>query len=270
MARAKRIEFPGAIYHVLQRGFRRERIFADEKTKWDYLNYLNEFSIKYNVEIYACCLMGNHVHLLLCTQQANLSKFMHSLNASFANSRKRYGFLDGAVFAGRYKALLVDSDAWLLQVSAYIHLNPVRARMVKTPGEYDWSSYKDYFVSPEKRRFGLSPENVLSLFGGDYSDQLRDYEKYVCDDACIELPEVYRGVGYGDCSLTSVIDDYLESSNSNVELSKKTRFTSSLSPESLLKIVLVVTNCDESALYMSKKNNLPRQLACYALRKLTQ
>lgn len=89
MVRPIRIEFPGAIYHVLQRGFRRERIFGEEKTKHEYMEYLHQCTERFNVDVYAWCIMDNHVHLLLSTRQANLSRFMHSVNASFANSRQR-------------------------------------------------------------------------------------------------------------------------------------------------------------------------------------
>ena len=270
MSRPLRIQFPGAIYHVLQRGFRRERVFFDDNTKWEYMNYLHEFSIKFNVEIYAFCLMNNHIHLLICTQEANLTRFMHSLNASFANSRKKFRSLDGAVFAGRYKSLLVDSDEWLLHVSAYIHLNPVRARMVEKPSEYKWSSYNDYFKLPDKRRFNLAPENVLSLFSGTYFDQMKEYENYVCSNAGLELPEVYRGVGYGECALTSVMDDYFDNYEINTENYKISKNRNKYDPLEILKCAVILCSNDESMLYSSTRNNMTRQLACYGLRKLTQ
>ena len=144
MARPLRIEYPGAFYHVTARGNDKKKIFLSIQDYDKFFSYLSEACHKYGAVIHAYVLMGNHYHLLVETPQANLSLFMHFINSSYTTyfniKRKRSGHL----FQGRYKAFLIEKDSYLLELSRYIHLNPVNAHMVENPDEYVYSSYRAY------------------------------------------------------------------------------------------------------------------------------
>jgi len=140
MARPLRIEYEGAFYHVTARGNERKKIFLSKRDHEKFLQYLDEARDKYRFILHAYVMMGNHYHLIIETPEGNLSRIMHYINSSYTTytnvKRKRNGHL----FQGRYKAIIVDKDSYLLELSRYLHLNPVRAKMVQHPGEYLHSS----------------------------------------------------------------------------------------------------------------------------------
>lgn len=136
MARPLRIMYAGAFYHVTARGNERKKIFLSHIDYEKFLSYLTDAIHKYGVALHAFVLMANHYHLIVETPKANLSAFMHVLNSAYTTyfnlKRRRSGHL----FQGRYKALLVDKDHYLLELSRYIHLNPVRAGITEKPEDY--------------------------------------------------------------------------------------------------------------------------------------
>ncbi len=142
MARPLRIEFPGAIYHVTSRGDRRERIFEDDADRRGFLSVIEQGMDRFDAQVLSYCLMGNHYHLVLHTRSANLSRLMRHVNGVYTQNFNRRHGLVGHLFQGRFKAILVDRDAYLLQVCRYVELNPVRAQMVAAPGDWPWSSYR--------------------------------------------------------------------------------------------------------------------------------
>ncbi len=142
MARPLRIEFPGAVYHVTARGDRREPIFVDDQDRDALLNIVGQALARFDAEILAYCLMGNHYHFVLHTRQANLSLLMRQINGVYTQAFNRRHDKVGHLFQGRFKAILVDRDAYLLEVCRYVELNPVAARIVKKPQAWPWSSYR--------------------------------------------------------------------------------------------------------------------------------
>ena len=145
MARPIRIEYPGAVYHVICRGNNRQAIYRDDQDRRRYLEKLSYYCRDKTVHLLAYCLMPNHVHLLLETPEGNLSRMMQAFQISYTvYFNKRHG-RTGHVFEQRYKAMLVDKDNYLLQVSRYIHLNAVSAKLAERPQEYRWCSYGSYF-----------------------------------------------------------------------------------------------------------------------------
>ena len=132
MSRPQRILYENAYYHVMNRGAGRCQIFHGREDREIFLQTLGEACHQFRVEIHAYCLMGNHYHLLIKTPQANLSRAMQHINGVYTQRYNRLNKTDGSLFRGRYKAILVDSDAYLLHLSKYIHLNPLSAR--KTNG----------------------------------------------------------------------------------------------------------------------------------------
>ena len=142
MSRPIRIEFPNALYHVTSRGDRREAIFEDDDDRLSFLQTLGQVVEQFNWRCYAWCLMDNHYHLLIQTPDGNLSKGMRQLNGVFTQLSNRRHRRVGHLFQGRFKAILVDSDAYLLELARYVVLNPVRSGMVKNAANWRWSSYR--------------------------------------------------------------------------------------------------------------------------------
>lgn len=144
MARPLRIEYPGAWYHVMNRVAGRGIVFRERWTTELFLHLLQDLDQRFSVECHAYCLMGNHYHLLLRTPEPNLGRAMRHFNGLFTQQFNRHLRRDGPLFRGRYKAILVDADSYLLAVSRYIHRNPIEAGLVKKLDSYTPSSYPAY------------------------------------------------------------------------------------------------------------------------------
>jgi REP element-mobilizing transposase RayT len=141
MARPLRIEFSGAVYHLTSRGNARQNIFRVDEDRHNFLDLLSKACDRYQWRCHAYCLMSNHYHLLIETMIPSLSRGMKYINGVYTQSFNRRHSKVGHVFQGRFKSILVDRDSYLLELSRYIVLNPVRAGMVRAPEEWSWSSY---------------------------------------------------------------------------------------------------------------------------------
>lgn len=144
MARPLRIEFAGAVYHVMSRGNAQQEIVLDDADREKRLDWLRRTVETYGWRLHAFVLMWNHDHLFLETPEPNLSAGMQYLNGSYTSYFNRRHRRCGHLFQGRFKAHLIDQDGYFLEVSRYIHLNPVRAELVAHPEQYPWSSYRGY------------------------------------------------------------------------------------------------------------------------------
>ena len=172
MARPLRLEFENALYHITARGNRRERIFAHDADRVRFLEILSRSLARFEVELHAYVLLGNHFHLLVRTRRPNLSRWMHWFMVSYTVWFNRRHDKVGHLFQGRYKSLLVEEGSYLLEVSRYLHLNPVRGKILGlgSPVErrerlraYRWSSYRGY-AGLEKPSEFLCEEMVLGEF----------------------------------------------------------------------------------------------------------
>jgi len=161
MARAWRIEFEGALYHVLSRGNERREIFFGDDDRRRFLDTLGDMAQRFEIEVFAYVLMGNHYHLLLRTARANLSRAMQWLGVTYTNRLNAMHSRSGHLFQGRFKNMLVQNDAYLLQLSYYIHRNPLRAKMVERLADYRWSSYRAYAYGQPPPEW-LNTELILS------------------------------------------------------------------------------------------------------------
>jgi len=141
MSRSPRLEYPGALYHVTTRGVRQDAIFVDDRDRLSLLTIVARALRTCEARVFAFCLMGNHYHFVVQTCHANLSVLMHRVNSNFSLTFNQRHGRRGQVFDGRFKALHVDRDAYLLEVCRYVDLNPVRAGLVDTPAQWAWSSY---------------------------------------------------------------------------------------------------------------------------------
>lgn len=142
MARPLRIEFPGATYHVTSRGDRREPIYRDDTDRSAQLQVIGAAMDRFEAKVLAYCLMGNHCHLVVHTPQANLSRLMRQINGVYTQAFNRRHGLVGHLFQGRFKAIVVDRDAYLMSLCRYVERNPVAAGLVAAPGDWAWSSYR--------------------------------------------------------------------------------------------------------------------------------
>jgi REP element-mobilizing transposase RayT len=186
MARPLRIEFAGALYHVTSRGNRRADIFLDDQDHDRFLAGLRSVIERYRWLCSAYCLMDNHYHLLIETPAANLSQGMRQLNSVYTQAfNRRHGGV-GHVLQGRYKAILVEADAYLLELARYIVLNPVRAGMVRGAGDWPWSSYRatagdgaDDGAGDRAAPSWLALDKLLAMFGA--GDARAAYRRFVAD-----------------------------------------------------------------------------------------
>ena len=182
MSRALRIEYPGAFYHVTARGNERKAIFKAKENYEKFIGYLESATERYGAKIHCFCFMPNHYHLLLETPRGNLHTILHHLNTSYTNYFNAKMRRAGHLFQGRYHAILVEKDSYALELSRYIHLNPVRARLVSDPSRYAWSSYSVY-VGMGKGLEWLEKGFILSQISSDERRAQRGYEKYVKEGA---------------------------------------------------------------------------------------
>jgi REP element-mobilizing transposase RayT len=180
MARPLRIEFAGALYHVTSRGDGQEDIYLDDEDREIYLTVLDEVSERFNWVVHAYCLMSNHYHLLIETPDSNLSKGMRQLNGVYTQRFNRKHIRVGHVFQGRYKAILVQKESYLLELARYIVLNPVRAHMVRSAKDWPWSSYRATagFIKAEK---WLTVNWILSAFSRSKHKAVKQYREFVSD-----------------------------------------------------------------------------------------
>ena len=163
MARAWRIEYEGACYHLLSRGNERREIFVGDDDRVLFLDTLGECCERFELEAFAYVLMGNHYHLLVRTQRANLSRALHWFSGTYTRRFNNGHGRSGHLFQGRFKSMLVENDAYMLQLSCYIHRNPLRAGLVERLADYPWSSYLAYAYGRRAPEW-LSTEPILSQF----------------------------------------------------------------------------------------------------------
>lgn len=190
MSGGNRIHFPGAIYHVVNRGNNKADIFFDDKDYNVFLKQLNEVKQSKDFDLYSYCLMPNHFHLLIEVNQQSLSKIMQCLLTAYVmyfNSRyKRVGHL----FQSRYKAIVCGKEEYLLRLVRYIHLNPVRAKMVKNINDYKWSSHQYYINKAGNKK--LSVGKIFCYTGSSFSEGYKTYNNIMNEEYPEELEENFK------------------------------------------------------------------------------
>lgn len=185
MARPVRVQYPNALYHVMNRGLERRPTFLDESDHERFLALLEDVAQRWQVAVYAYCCMTTHYHLLLQTPLGNLARVMRHLDGLYTQRFNRARDRDGPLFRGRYRALLVEAETYLLQVVRYIHLNPVKTGLVEDPGAYPWSSHRLYRLATPPP--WLAQTHVLASF-----PDLQAFEQFVAEGNERSLEEFYR------------------------------------------------------------------------------
>jgi REP element-mobilizing transposase RayT len=178
MARPLRVEFADAVYHVTSRGIEGRRICADDGDRDRWLDILGRASERFGWKVLAFCLLDNHFHLFLRTPEAGLASGLRQLNGDYAGYFNRRHKRLGPLMQGRYKAVLVEDESHWLELSRYVHLNPVRAGLCARPEEWKWSSYRCYH-RPALRPEWLDCNGMLSEFGRDEAKARKAYREYV-------------------------------------------------------------------------------------------
>lgn len=269
MARSIRYTYPGALYHVINRGSRQDNIFTCGGDKQDFLFRLEKTARKYSADLFAYCLMDNHFHLLMKTHNPNISEVMRMLQGGYANwFRAKYGLV-GPLFQSRYKSVLVEDEEYLVTLSAYIHLNPVRAGMVEHPQDYQWNSYRQYEKNEATEL--LDPSVVLHYAGG-----VGNYKAIVSDmtHAPPEKQAIYGKYGIlGDVAFREKLKR--QKYSEIVQTQQTTYATHELkhlraqSPEILLHAVMEVCGVSQTQVLEKKRGNIARKLYLYLLKHYT-
>jgi REP-associated tyrosine transposase len=194
MSRKPRIEFEGAFYHVITRGNQRQKVFKDKDDFLKYLEILSNYKTRYKYFLYAYTLLNNHIHLLAETQEIPLSKILQGINQSYTTYFNRKYKTVGHLFQGRYKAILCDKDEYLLSLVKYIHLNSVRAKIVKSPDEYQWSSHRSYIKKADGGDI-IDTDQVLRMFSEDKQRARKLYNAFMSDGLIVRKEDIYNTIG---------------------------------------------------------------------------
>lgn len=202
MARPIRIEYPGAWYHVTCRGNERKAIFRDDRDRYAFLSILATSLKTFKVSLHGYVLMDNHFHLIIETHEANLGKLMQRFNTAYTVYYNRRHSRDGHLYQGRYKAILIDADEYLMELSRYVHLNPVRVRKYSGVSikekeammeAYRWSSYRGY-IRPRERQPFVVYDTILTMAGGHNPLKApRYYKRFVLSGITDDMSETYWG-----------------------------------------------------------------------------
>jgi REP element-mobilizing transposase RayT len=274
MARPLRVEYPGAYYHVINRGNNQEKIFKNDRDKEKFLEYLAKANQRFSIIIHTYCLMSNHFHLLVETPDPNLSMAMQWINVSYATYFNRKRGRHGHLFQGRFKAILIDADEYLKHLSRYIHLNPVRAKIVAIPSKYQWSSYAA-FIGKLKTPSFLETDWLLSNFGKRKKEARRNYKAFVeaADITTVENPHKQLTAGFilGDLDFVNwVKDSFLSGRKDEKEIPQLKKLKPKIQLETVVNAVCQEFVCNEEHIITKgRKQNKAREVAIHLTRELS-
>jgi len=271
MGRPLRVEYPGALYHITSRGNERSNIFKDNTDRITFLNILKDYHDRLGILLHSYVLMDNHYHLILETPKGNLLKVMHGINSRYTIYFNRRHKRSGHLFQGRYKAIIVDRDAYLIPLSRYVHLNPVRASMVENPEQYRWSSYRGYMGKGKDDNW-VEYSWVLSKFGQKRRKAEQQYRKYIEEGLIVNiespLKDLLGQVVLGRDEFKEKIMEYLEGKQISQEIVERKRFEKRALPGDIVKMVAKKFNMEEKEVRSrGGKGNLARLVAIYIMQR---
>lgn len=265
MARQLRIEYNGAFYHITSRGNLRDRIFYDDKDRERFLEILERTKERYCYLLHAYALMGNHYHLLIETPKGNISQIMQNINTSYTvYVNKRYQ-RSGHLFQGRFKGIIVDKDEYLVALSRYIHLNPVRAGIVQRPEEYRWTSYGAYIDKSEKGSL-VDTADTLFYFSKMRKKAVKAYKEFVEAGIGVEenpFKDIEAGIILGDKKFKAKITRFLDKIKADEELPQVKRLRDDVPIDSVIKTCCSFYGMGEEKLLRRGKEKHERQIAIY-------
>jgi putative transposase len=268
MPRTARITFPGAIYHVYARGNEKRAIFRDDTDRLKFISILSDVKKSIDFEIYAYVLMPNHYHILMCDPEENLAKIMKLINTAYAvffNWRhKRVGHL----FQGRFKSIIVGDDEYFLELTRYIHLNPVTKDPAKKPDIYKWSSFHQY---SGKKTFGVAdPGKALLMFDKSLSKARKRYIAFLAEGGKIPpeqiMSDLLTKIAVGGAQLTDKICERLK--KMNVAVPKQLLCRDEKMTDKIIDLVCGEFGVGRTELMKKKgKHNYARKAAMYLVWK---
>jgi REP element-mobilizing transposase RayT len=269
MPRPKRIHYEGAIYHVTSRGNERRKIVMDDADRWMFIRLLGEMIEENKVVCHAWVLMDNHYHLLLETPEANLSLAMKHLNSLYTQRFNKKHHRSGHLFQGRFKALVVEKESYLLELCRYVVLNPVRARMVKAPGNWKWSSYRST-AGIDKVEKWLEIDWILGRFGRLEKEAQKSYMSFVKDGmGKKESPweELSSQVYLGKEEFLNKVHE-IGRKHRHLDVPKYQKHVVKADPQEVLKKVgLVYGEKPEEILKSGRRKAEAREVAIYLLKR---
>jgi REP element-mobilizing transposase RayT len=254
MARQWRIEYPGALYHILSRGNERRPIFKDTEDKIVFLELVEEMASRFNLDIYAYVLMNNHYHLLIKTNNDNLSKSMQWFGATYTRRFNVKHRRTGHLFQGRFKSFIIENDSYLLRLSCYIHRNPLRAKIVKRLPDYKWSSYLCYAYDKQNNDW-LKTDFILNQLITDdknkaYKEMVQRYSK---EEGKI-WENLQYGLVFGSQDYFSTIKAKYLSTKANSEIPQQMQiFKADIKPLEIIKKAETILNCDVEKMIESSR-----------------
>jgi REP element-mobilizing transposase RayT len=264
------------LYHVTARGWERRVIVDSDRDREDWLRLLDRVATRSNWRIFAWVLMSNHFHLFLRTPEPNLSAGMHDLNSGYASLFNRRYRRAGSLFQGRFKAILVEDQSHAWELSRYIHLNPVRAKMVQLPQEYRWSSYSAYrFVRDAASAPGwLDWETVLGEHSNDLRNARRAYRRFVEqgieDPPTSPVKAAVGGVFLGAASWVEQMRERLADEPEDANVPQRKRLAKRPTGLEIVRVVQDHFGVGLSDLIQARRHgNDARAAALYLIRRLT-
>lgn len=270
MARPLRIEYEGAFYHITARGNEQRKIYYAEADYENFKSYLRDAQRKYGCVLHSYVLMPNHYHLLAETPNANIGKVMHYINGSYANHINRKRERSGHLFQGRYKAILVERDNYLLELSRYIHLNPVRAKIVRKPEDYLHSSYGQ-FIFKSKEDI-VCPDFVLEMILKDGKNARKKYRDFVESGIKKILENPLKNV-YGGAILgkEAFIKESLGKLKNGIlkkeEIAHRRKLQAAYGTDDVIKTICAYFKTSRQDVFKNKGEC--RNIAIYLMKKLT-
>ncbi len=266
MARPYRFQAEQCFYHITSRGDDRKKIFLNNRDYKKFLEYIFLAKVKYKFYVYAYCLMTNHYHLFLETSQANISRIMHYINGSYTTyyniKRKR----SGHVFQGRFKSIVVDKDSYFLELSRYIHLNPVKAKIVELPEAYRWSSYLGYL---DKKDPLLDTDRIKKYLDMDKSR----YRQFVLEgiDKPVDIfKNVYAGFLLGSVPFIKENLKNLKDQSQSKEIAYRGDVFEGIDIDSITNEVAYMYHKKVEELYVSKKKPVfARKVAIFLAKRFS-
>jgi REP element-mobilizing transposase RayT len=272
MPRPLRIEYENACYHVMNRGRSHQDIFHDKSYYQSFLNTLAEAHKRFGIQIQCYCLMQNHYHLLIKTPEGNLGRAMRHINGLYTQRYNRMRKTDGSLFRGRYKGILVEEDSYQLQLSRYIHRNPLEAGFKEKLERYPWSSYA-YYLGKIKSPEWLYPQDVFAQLNAQ-SKVYEKYQTYIEQGVDEELKQFYAKVNMvpflGSDSFREWA--YKQRNTDEQVLTRETQKIFRPGIESIIAKTSLYFKVSPGSITQSQRgrvtNNIPRWVAMYLAREI--
>ena len=269
MARPWRIQYEGAFYHVFSRGNNQQNIFVTDDDRHLFLDTIGQMTVRFDCEIFAYVLMDNHYHLLLRTLKANLSRSMQWLGTTYTRRFNLEHLQSGHLFQGRYKSILVENDVYLMQLSFYIHNNPLRAGIVRRLIDHRWSSYPAYAYN-RRHPDWLDKDLILSQMHGENKHrQYRENAQQYSEEHRRLWEEIRHGFIYGSQKFVDRIKKRYADIEPDPAIPQQKRIIKDSDPAALLSKASKVLQCDleriKNSPRVSKSDKTKRDILLYLL-----